>query len=285
MSLARLILKFIARLAIFPEEWWKLRSCAASRRAERESARQSARIIRKTGREGDHLVDNVHTVNFRLQALVKELSETLKVNWVWYIICRPLVWVIARELERVANNGLAGTFFRGRALELGKKPHGSGDFYWQQDAWERHVSAGKCKQDRYHEYRERVLYLSSNTETVYRESERPAHITFIQVFELALPNVRSILLNHELEGKSPHLNFLLLNSEFTPGESPLGNPYRATHLIAYLCACLEIDAIEYPSVRADFKENPGDFNLVLFRKAVESAGNMMVGDPFEYRHV
>ncbi|HVP47417.1 MAG TPA: RES domain-containing protein [Bryobacteraceae bacterium] len=241
--------------------------------------------MRRTGREGDHLIDNVHTVNFKLQALVAELSETARLNWIWYIVRRPLVWVIARELGRAAHTSLAGTFYRGRAFGAGEKPRSRDDFYWRQEAWETHVSAGKCKQDRYHEYLERVLYLSSTIETAHRESEEPSHISFIQRFELGLPDLRAIILDHKLEGKFPRLHFLLLNSEFLPGESYLLNPYRATHLLAYLCACFEIDAIEYPSVKVNFKKNPGDFNLVLFRKGVESARDMMVGGPFEYRPI
>ena len=85
-----------------------------------------------------------------------------------------------------------------------------------------------------------------------------------------------------METRFPYLHHLLLNSEYLPGESHLPDPYRATHLLAYLCACLGIDAIEYPSVRVNLKSHPGEFNLVLFRNAVESAGRMMVGEPFEY---
>jgi hypothetical protein len=279
----RLLLWVIAHLAVFPEHAvaWQFR--AARRRGRRDAAHLSVRVRRKSGREGDHLVDNAHTVNFRLDALVKELSATEHVNWIWFIIRRPVAWVIVRQLRNAVRHGLKGLFFRGRSYKRGEKPKDSDDFYWRQDAWQKHVSSGKWESDRYNENGERVLYLSTTARTASREIARAGCTPFMQRFELDLPNTLSVLLDHELETRFPFIHYLLLNSEFLPGESHLPNAYRATHFLAYLCACFEIDAVEYPSVKVNLKGCPGGFNLVLFRNALESAGRMMIGEPFEHK--
>jgi len=128
-----------------------------------------------------------------------------------------------------------------------------------------------------------VLYLSRTARTASREAARAGCTPFVQPFELDLPNTRSVLLDQELETQFPYIHLLLLNSEFLPGESHLPDTYRATHFLAYLCACFEIDAVEYPSVKVNLKVCPGELNVVLFRNAVESAGRMMIGAPFEHK--
>jgi len=283
MWCTRLLLWVIAHLAVVPEHAasWQFR--AASRRGRREAARLSARVRRKSGREADHHVDNAHTVNFKVAAIVEELSAAAHVKWILFIIQRPVAWVVVRELRSAARHGLTGLFFRGRSYKRGEKPRDSNDIYWRQGAWQKHVSSGNWKPDRYNENGERVLYLSTTALTASREIAEPGCTRFIQRFELNLPNTRSVVLDHALEVQFPYLHYLLLNSEYLPGESHLPNPYRATHFLAFLSACFEIDAIEYPCVMVNLKECPGEFNLVLFRKAVESAERMMVGEPFEQR--
>lgn len=283
MWFTRLLLSGIAYLAVFPEYVASRKFKAASRRGKKESARLSMRVLRKSGREGDHIVDNALTVNFSLQALVKELSATECVNWILFIIRRPVTWVIVRQLRNAMRHHITGSFFRGRAYDRGEKPRDSGDFYWQPDAWQTHVSSGRWRPDRYNERGQRVLYLSTTARTAFRESDKAGCAQFIQRFEVDLPNTRSVILDHELETRFPYIHYLLLNSEYLPGESHLPNPYRATHFLAFLSACFEIDAIEYPCVKVNHKEYPDEFNLVLFRKAMESAGRMMVGEPFEYK--
>ena len=127
-----------------------------------------------------------------------------------------------------------------------------------------------------------MLYLSTTPRTAFRESDKAGCAVFVQRFDLDLPNTRSVILDHELETRFPYIHYLLLNSEYLPGES-LPNPYRATHFLAFLSACFDIDAIEYPCVRINHKEYPDELNLVLFRKAMESAQGMMVGEPFEFK--
>lgn len=193
------------------------------------------------------------------------------------MVTTPTAWVVARQLRSAAVRGLRGPFFRGRAFKRGEKPSGPHDFYWQERAWQEYVSAGHWQPDRYNENGERVLYLSRDPDTAAVEGGQSGCTAFVQKFELDLPTARCVLLDNRLEARHPYLHHLLLNSEFLPGESHLRFPYRTTHLIAYLCAWSEIDAVEYPSVRANGK----GVNLVLFRAAMEAARGMMVGEPFD----
>jgi hypothetical protein len=106
---------------------------------------------------------------------------------------------------------------------------------------------------------------------------------FLQKYDLDLHSVRFIRLDTTLEQTAPRLNFLLLESEYLPQESSLyPEPYRATQFLAYLCRRLDILAVEYPSVRGGFKDNPDAVNLVLLDSAVCLAATMSAGEPFEY---
>ncbi len=226
MWFARLLLWAIVRLAVFPELAESVRFRIASRRGKRQSDRLSIRVLRRSGREGDHLVDNAPTINSRLDALVKEIPAT-RVNWILFVIRKPVTWVIARQLRNAARRGLRGSFFRSRSFKRGEKPRDSDDIYWREEAWRNYVSSGGWEPDRYDESGKRVLYLSTTALTASRESregDSTGCTVFIQKFELNLTNTLSVVLDHRLETRFPYLHHLLLNSEYLPGESHLPDP-------------------------------------------------------------
>jgi len=76
--------------------------------------------------------------------------------------------------------------------------------------------------------------------------------------------------------------YLLIESEYLPEESSFAHPYRATQFLAFLCRLRGIHAIEYPSVRAGYKDDSNAVNMVILSPSVADARTMMKGDPFEY---
>jgi hypothetical protein len=244
----------------------------------------SIRIRRSTGREGDHMADNIMTQNRSIDSFIIRLSKTRSVCWPFYILRRRTAWVIIYELAATRNRGFSCAAYRGRAFLGRARPTSAWDFYWTEAKWQDYLRSGAWSPDRYNETGERVIYFSATAETAYREvRERNAcDPVYIQEFRLDLPDIASVTLGHDLEQRFPHLNFLLLNSEFPRRGSHVENPYRATHFLSYACAVLGIDAVEYPSVKANLKANPNEFNIVLFRQAVRSAETMATGTAFLY---
>jgi RES domain len=240
----------------------------------------SIRVARATGREGDHMIENAMTPNHSIDSLVIGLSKTKDVNWPWYVLRRPLAWVIIHELATSRKKGFSCVSFRARPFSGGTTPTKPCDFYRTESAWQKWLRSG-WKPDRYNEAGERVIYFSTTAETAFREvrERNTTDPVYVQEFHLDLPDINSVTLGHDLERRAPNLNYLLLNSEYPQVGSRLENPYRATHFLSYACAVLGIDAIEYPSVKANLKSDPNEFNIVLFRRAVCSAEGMTVGVP------
>ena len=74
----------------------------------------------------------------------------------------------------------------------------------------------------------------------------------------------------------------MLESECLPEECEFArNPYRATQFLAFLCRLRGIRAVEYPSVRGGYKENPEAVNVAVLGAAANAAGRMVKGDPFQ----
>ncbi|MGA2327801.1 MAG: RES family NAD+ phosphorylase [Bryobacteraceae bacterium] len=217
-----------------------------------------------------------------VDSFVGALCEKKDVCWPWYILTRRIGWIIVDELATAWKAGLSITAFRAREFHGGQTPASPRDIYWTVSSWREHVRRGSWQPERYDETGERVLYLSTTPETALREAKRGTDPVYLQRFQLDLPTTKTVTLGHDLEQRAPHLHFLLLSSEYPREGSRLQNPYRATHFLSYACAVLRIDAIEYPSVRVNLKDHPTEFNLVLFRRAVDAAEGMMTGDPFLY---
>lgn len=240
--------------------------------------RLRARVIRgRTGREGDHLRDDIPTEHAAVQAFISELCQSSKASfWPAIFFQKTLPWRFLLEAHTAAECGIKGTYFRARSFPPGQDFPRSTEFGPPPQE--------KRRSGRYNEGNACILYLSRTQETAVFESERPPERPrlFVQRFDLTLPQVRVLRLRIDLEDIAPYLHYLLLDSEYIPNESlHVPAPYKATHFIAFLCRALGISGVEFPSVRGNFKNNPEAINLVLFDKCAQDACEMTVGAPIE----
>jgi hypothetical protein len=248
-------------------------------------------------RSGYHQIDDQPTANYEVQEFVKKISTlhaqsrwslVLKRNrlhtellscscWFLVLIRYPLARKLYSQIKSAYVVGLKDEFFRSRPFSCGcSKP--LSDCLGP-------PPLDKQTPGRYTEGYDVVLYLSKNPQTAAIEScaseEKPR--IFVQRFCLDFPDLRVLYLTASFEKTYPHLYYLLLNSEYLKGEvTHLTDPYRATQFIAYLCRRCGVNAVEYPSVRGDFKRNPDAINLVVFGQFVAKATKMMNGEPFQY---
>jgi len=236
------------------------------------------KISAKTGRSGYHLINNKPTAHVLVQEFITKLCSTQsKPCWFWILICNPIAWRLFRQVSAAAQIGLRGTYFRSRRFAKDAPIPSSKDLG--------PPPLEKQGEGRYTEGRDVVLYLSRNIETAAIESgpNKSKPKIFIQRFDLGIPEIKVLRLAEDLEEKYPHLHYLLLDSEYLPEETwfaPVS--YRATQFVAYLCRLKGVLAVEYPSVRGEYKSNPEAVNLVLFGKAADMAKDMTSGDPIEY---
>jgi hypothetical protein len=137
---------------------------------------------------------------------------------------------------------------------------------------------------RYNDGSSAVLYLSRSAKVAALESrDNPKKpLIFIQRFRLSFPKLKYIRLSQDLEKNAPVLQYLLVESEYLPGESSFAHPYKATQFLAFLCRLQGVYAIEFPSVRAGYKQDSNAVNLVILPPFVDQACTMIEGDPFEY---
>jgi hypothetical protein len=130
-----------------------------------------------------------------------------------------------------------------------------------------------------------VLYLCRDQGTVVAECiytpEKPC--LYVQAFDIQLPLARVLKLDADLEKDFPSLHYFLLESEYSEeGTTFVKFPYRATHFLAEVCRRLDIDAVEYPSIRGGYKDNRDAVNLVIFERHINSVCDTTVGRPFKY---
>jgi len=237
------------------------------------------KISGRTGRGGYHTINDRPTAHPAIQSFVAKLCSDPKVpSWYWMLISNPLAWRLYIQINAASSEGINGTYYRARRFQIDAAKPSSSELG--------PPPLEKQGEGRYTQGKSVVLYLSRTPETAALESgtdpSKPR--IFIQKFELSIPNAKVLYLSEDLEDRYPHLHYLLLDSEYLPNESPfVPNPYRATQFIAFLCQLRRVLAVEYPSVRGYFVDNPDAVNIVLFGRAVNQASTMAVGDPFEFQ--
>jgi hypothetical protein len=237
------------------------------------------KISGRTGRGGYHTINDRPTAHPAIQSFVAKLCSNPKTpSRYWILLSNPLAWRLYRQVNAAASGSINGTYFRARRFGIDAIKPSSSEF--GPPPLEK-----QGKEGRYTQGKSVVLYLSRTPETAAVESgtnpSKPR--IFIQKFEISIPNAKVLYLSEDLEDRYPHLHYLLLDSEYLPDENPfVPNPYRATQFVAFLCQLREVLAVEYPSVRGRFRDNPNAVNMVLFGNAVDQAFTMAVGDPFEF---
>jgi len=234
------------------------------------------KISGKTGRSAQVLLNDERTQV--VQRFVETLGTCWPTGWYWWwlLVSYPVAWRTWFEIGKARSIGLHGTYFRSRRFtscvpapsvtDLGPPPR------------------GKQSEGRYTDGRDVVLYLSRSPRVAILESRANAGKPriFIQRFELSLPNLKYLRLSQDLETTAPVLQYLLIENEYLPEESSFAHPYRATQFLAFLCRLRGIHAVEYPSVRAGYKDDPDAVNMVILSPSVEDARTMSKGSPFEY---
>jgi hypothetical protein len=231
-----------------------------------------------TGRSGYHMVGSRPTAHGEVATFVTKLCSTnRKQGWRWLLLTNRVAKTIYREINQAVSMGIHGHYYRGRRFPIGQQPIGAADFG--------PPPPDKRDEERYNEKGKEVLYLCRNVSTV--NAERPPTdelCLFIQAFNIQLDTVRILRLDSDLEKRFPYLQYMLLESEYAAeGTTFVRFPYRATHFIAEICRCLDIGAVEYPSVRGGYKDNHEAVNLVVFEQYCDRVCSMMTGKAFKYQ--
>jgi hypothetical protein len=233
------------------------------------------KTISTTGRSGYHLVNDRPTAAPRVASFVHNLCSTDCIqNWGFLLLTNGIAKSIKREVKQAVSIGIQGPYFRGRRFPQGQEPQSVADF----------GPPEKQDKGRYNEHGKRVLYLCRDQRIVVAEciytSEKPC--LYVQAFDIQLPLARILKLDADLEKDFPNLHYFLLESEYSAeGTNFVKLPYRATHFLAEVCHRLDIDAVEYPSIRGGYKDNRDAVNLVIFERHISSICNMAVGRPFK----
>lgn len=242
----------------------------------------SIKKIGRTGRSGFHQIEDHPTAHAAVQSFVGKLcSGSKSLSWYWVLLRHPIAWKLFKQVGEAAQNGLFGSYFRSRRFENDSQIPLASDF--GPPSLENQKGDG-----RYSEERTRVLYLSATRQTAAVESryDKSKPRIFVQQFDFSLPEIKVLRLANNLEERFPHLHYLLLASEYLPDESPFSpNPYRATNFVAFLCRMHGISAVEYPSLRGNYKDNPNAINIVLFGNTVDEATLMTSGIPTEFYRI
>ncbi|MCH7519379.1 MAG: RES family NAD+ phosphorylase [Candidatus Dadabacteria bacterium] len=235
------------------------------------------KINKNTGRSGYHIINDQPTDHPAVQSFVKKLCDNPKnPRWYWTYFFKSLSWTLYRQINAAAEIEIKGTFYRARCFEVDRVAPSSDEFG--------PPPLEMQKDGRYTLNEKKVLYLSRTPETAAMEigTNLTKPRIFIQRFDLSITGEKVISLSQDLEDKCPHLHYLLLNSEYLPEEgSFVPHPYRATQFLAFLCHWRGVHAIEYPSIRAGYGDNPDAINLVLFDRALDLALKQTNDPPFE----
>lgn len=164
---------------------------------------------------------------------------------------------LLRQLAALRSVGLSGEYFRGRRYE-GATP----DFGAPPDPTVR----------RYGEGEERTWYISPSARVVVHEMpQRPLIVGRLRLHAPSIPIARLTDVGVE---HSPELVAYLMgceNIEDVAGQRDAQLVYRPTHLVARMCAQAGIGALEYPSVRAGYLDDPTATNIVIFGRFIADA--------------
>jgi len=233
----------------------------------------------KTGRTGQVLLHNKRTYHLSVQRFCEHLGKKTRCpNWWVVLVSRRVAWRLFAELGRATSTGIGTSYYRTRRFSSHAPEPSSSDFG--------PPPPEKQGEGRYTEGRQVVLYLSRTPKVASLEKPLQQDPTkpqlFIQEFDLLVPGFKFLRLTQDLECKAPCLQYVLLESEYLLEEASL-NPYRPTQFLAFLSRLRGIQAIEYPSVRAGYIDDPDAVNLVILPPAVDAIKLMMRNDPFEWK--
>jgi len=183
------------------------------------------------------------------------------------------------ELQLVRCAGIRLRHFRARIFEPGSQP-GQDEFGPPPDGLQapgRYSTGGG----------ESVVYLGRTASVCAAEIDRVAgkHV-FVQEFDVELPEVGVVFLDTSLERAAPALHHLLLATGVLPqpasGIALFIDPYSATQFLGALCLSMGIHAIEYPSIRGRYRDNPDHVNLVVLPPYAKAACGRPVGLPKQW---
>jgi len=230
-----------------------------------------------TGRSAQVLLDSKRTYHVSVQRFVEDLcKKRRRPNWWSVLLSRRVAWRLFVELGRAVSTGIDASYYRSRRFPADAPAPTSSDF----------GPPPLAKQDegRYTNGKQVVLYLSRTPKVAALEKplqDSSESKLYIQEFHLLIPEFKFLRLTQDLESKATSLQYFLLESEYLPEESSF-DPYRPTQFLAFLCGLRGILAVEYPSVRAGYKDDPDAVNLVVIGPAVDAIKRMTRSDPLEY---
>jgi RES domain len=233
------------------------------------SLEATAVLIKATTARSAHVEDPAFGPT---QALIQRLlSQRPRCGWWILLLFDSVAWRIYRELDASAEGwATKREYFRGRLLNEGEAvPSDFGP------------PPGR-RVGRYNERGHRAWYLSRTAPTAAAEMRGDADRRFvaIQRFNFTGDGIRVARVPNDLSERAPYLYYFMMGCENTE-ESGLGAAYlRPTHFLAAACRHLSIGALEYPSVRGRFPNEPNAINLVVFDRSIDGLLTDGVGAPF-----
>ncbi|MGE0601403.1 MAG: RES family NAD+ phosphorylase [Dehalococcoidia bacterium] len=237
----------------------------------------SARLRRgTTGRSADVLVRDQPTRYREAELFAQALCRGRDWTVDSLLSTEPTAGELRDELLRVRRTGIDGRYFRARPFAPGEDPS-CNDFGPPPD--------GSQASGRYSlRNGASVLYLGRTASLCAAETQPPSgDRLLVQELAVRLPDIGAVFFDTDLEKKAPALHGFLLATEVVPqpesAVSQFQNPYAATQFLAALAISLGIHAIEYPSVRGRYAENPGYVNLVVLPPHAQTACAHPVGQP------
>jgi hypothetical protein len=223
-----------------------------------------------TGRYGQIYHSESNTIHDKVKEFVEYLVNTT--DSIEEVSEGEFAQQILSECQAATKLGLAGTYYRGRPFEKSANP-----------------SVGevtsppreKVTPGRYNRSDEPVLYLSRTERTAHIESD-PDGSKKVWLLEFAInrPDLEYIELDTDFEEKYPYLHHLLLLSEILPKHRDEPTAYRPTQFLHYICKENSVQAIEFPSIRAEYAENPCAVNLVVFESDIPAIESQVVNGPY-----
>lgn len=181
---------------------------------------------------------------------------------------------VASECQAAKKTGFTGTYYRGRGMDRSSPP-----------PVDKVTSppVDKVTDDgRYHRADEHKLYISCTERTAHIESTpNDSETVWLIEFDITQPELTYIHLDTDFEDDYPHLHHLLLLSEILPEKTDTGRAYRPTHFLRHICTQNQISAIEFPSIRAEYSDNPSAVNVAVFGEWIDKIENQVVRDPYK----
>ena len=225
-----------------------------------------------TGRTGHIYHSETNTIHQQVKEFVERLLSSTE-YFDDFITDEAIAERIVSECRTAKTTGFSGSYYRGRAMNQSSAPPAE-----KLLSPPEHIDST----GRYNRADESVLYISRTERTAHIESTpRDSETVWLLKFDIEQPELTYLNLDTDFKEEHPHLHHLLLLSEILPKETDEVEAYRPTQFLRYICTHNQISAIEFPSIRAKYNNNPEAVNMAVFEDSIIPIENQVAGNPYK----